>query len=771
MSQDKNTNIDICENYSDDEIAVTEVKTVPKPKPKAKKTTNTIKRKAPVSKTESENGLTDTSSVEENTNTKKYNGHETIMVLTDSKFDGAMQNSAPKECDEKKKPKKSTTNKLKPINESNVKPIKTSTFVNENDEQTKANENNEQTKTLPTKYDEVLEDARILQKKVDVSDSNEIVVYESTTLIEMILKTQEEYYLECAKYVKQQVINSENIKKLEENDDDDDGSDKKGIEPVLPRIKYADCIKYMKRCIMKIKNTQQYIVRTGHDNNFSTVSVWTIYETENEFYKSIFTVISNYSKTVHNHFMKYVDEYTITFDPSINTTLDRKNKIINCYTPPKFLHMIDNKKDDDIENHEFVKMFKKLTLLLANNDIEKQDIIIKFCAMIMQGKKNEIALTISCEQGAGKSTISKILDNLLGHNMTTVTTTDSLFKFNSLLKDRMFCYIDETSTENMAQQKVAGENLKSMISEEYFGYEAKGKDKVISKVYSSWIITSNNTIYFSYNGGRRYLDLNPSLEMKINACDSDETVKDKYTFWQRLNGTVKGNNKHVQTFNDDMTALTKYLVNIDVSNFDGECAVKKVMGKDTFRNSQNIKTVHEYLLKKYVLQNKSITEIISTVFAQNYIEWKQENNITSGANKPKDVYSDAMEVAGFKRLDKKTANKIYFGFDADEAGKYFIKNGVIDNDYKNNFVTIDDEDDSANIRKDTEYKKLEVDRLAKEKKQKANCISGVIAKNKVLAEKLRMETLLKKHYPDVYDNLCNALEKARNRDGSFIDIM
>ena len=49
MSQDKNTNIDICENYSDDEIAVTEVKTVPKPKPKAKKTVKTVPKPKPVS--------------------------------------------------------------------------------------------------------------------------------------------------------------------------------------------------------------------------------------------------------------------------------------------------------------------------------------------------------------------------------------------------------------------------------------------------------------------------------------------------------------------------------------------------------------------------------------------------------------------------------------------------------------------------------------------------------------------------------------------------
>ena len=479
-------------------------------------------------------------------------------------------------------------------------------------------------------------------KKIDISNDENCYIFKSEKVIELIEEAKEDYNKRMKKYLEKNMIHQ--FKKQLLDDHIAKGS------PV-PTIDYSKAMTYMLLRVMKIRNNNKYIIK-NHDGSYE------IYENKTKFEESITHKLAEHSRQFVSLFRKYIKEFIIDFNPESNIRIDRRKQIINMYEPAKYIN------SKVAPNNDFVELFQKLTMILANNNPQKASVIEKFCASIAQGKKNDIALCISGTQGTGKSSISKLMEHILGNGMTTIMNVNSLMRFNSLAKNKLFCYIDETSTEDIGQQKVASENLKSLISNDCFGFESKGKDVKMEKAYASWIISSNNPIYFDFNGGRRYLSLTPSEEMKIKVADKQEVKNEKKKYWARINGTNEG----------DMVAITQHLLGIDLSDFHGQIEVGNIVAEnDVHENQLNLKPVHQYLLNEYVL--KQISKVVDTKsFSDAFIAWKQKEGIKCGTEAIKLIYKDAMEVGVFYS-DKRTGNKKWLEINHEKIAAYLTENG------------------------------------------------------------------------------------------------
>lgn len=158
-----------------------------------------------------------------------------------------------------------------------------------------------------------------------------------------------------------------------------------------------------------------------------------------------------------------ITDYQVVFDPKLDTTFDRDNRIVNLYTPSKY---VKNAKPA-----EGTKVPPTIMKVLSHALGGKQEIIehyLNWLAVIVQHKQmTQTAWVLHGTQGTGKGLlVNKILRPLIGEDYVKVLQLSHLEEaFNPWLEKCILLAIDEASVEDAKKVGALMAKLKNWITE------------------------------------------------------------------------------------------------------------------------------------------------------------------------------------------------------------------------------------------------------------------------------------------------------------------
>jgi len=204
-------------------------------------------------------------------------------------------------------------------------------------------------------------------------------------------------------------------------------------------------------------------------------------------------------------------------------------------TPPNIFNLWTvfeaEKYTGSYETHRIgLELFLNHIYILCGNQKNVADYVIKWMAqMIQYPAVKTLCLTLISEQGAGKGTLMKLLEKILGIQKILETTNpnrDVWGQFNGQMSSAFLVILNELSKKDTIDSEG---KIKALITDGTISINNKGQNQTTIKSYHRFIITTNMSepVNTSYDD-RRNLIIRASDELKGNKSYFD-------TFYELLN--------------------------------------------------------------------------------------------------------------------------------------------------------------------------------------------------------------------------------------------
>lgn len=192
--------------------------------------------------------------------------------------------------------------------------------------------------------------------------------------------------------------------------------------------------------------------------------------------------------------------YPVLFDDYINM----------C---PSFLHTVKPYDSYDKKMKKRVNvMLSYVKEVLADNNEEVYDYLLKWTANMAKGKRNDSALYLKGIEGLGKSTFFEFLRTyVFGEDLCYQGGSRPLTsKFNGELSGKMLVVFEELESVSAGEWMRIGSILKRDITSPTIMIERKGETAVKEENIGNYVIISNHEAVQDENGRKYFvLDLNP----------------------------------------------------------------------------------------------------------------------------------------------------------------------------------------------------------------------------------------------------------------------
>ncbi len=180
-----------------------------------------------------------------------------------------------------------------------------------------------------------------------------------------------------------------------------------------------------------------------------------------------------------------------------------------------------------------------LIKVLCNHDMNAYEYVVDWIAQMFQSPavKTGTAICFKSKQGAGKGSLYKILENMMGSLCSeTADPLQTIFGTHGNLHiGKIFVAVDETGSGDTC--KVLGK-LKNIITSDKTTYNEKGLKQVVVSNFTRFMFTTNNSIPISLDGkdDRRYCIIECSSEL----CKLSEFWNDFYNEVVNDEGVIRG---------------------------------------------------------------------------------------------------------------------------------------------------------------------------------------------------------------------------------------
>jgi hypothetical protein len=306
--------------------------------------------------------------------------------------------------------------------------------------------------------------------------------------------------------------------------------------------------------------------------------------------------------TENNPGIRKYDDVEIYPDPSLCPP-----NIYNLWTPFYGEKLL---QDSNISvNQEYIDFFRNHLRILSGNDGNIQNYFEKWIAHCLQypEQKSTCPILIS-QQGAGKGTLNKTIQLLLGGNKYLETTNplrDIWGAFNSQMADSFFVNINEVGKKDMLDSMGL---LKALVTDPSLTINTKGLIQYKITSYHRFIFTTNNIdpIHIE-KGDRRFWIIR----------SSDELIGNKEYF-----------NKYNLLLKDKEFLKSIYFYFITMPNVDQfiklDLPITEYQSKIMESNISDV----EKWLRSYVLLFSTDTERIVLIkdLYQSFTQWSEEEN-------------------------------------------------------------------------------------------------------------------------------------------------
>lgn len=271
-------------------------------------------------------------------------------------------------------------------------------------------------------------------------------------------------------------------------------------------------------------------------------------------YRNVYCMVTNKKtdKSTSTKKVRFIDYWLD--DPKIRTyqAVDFLPPPLTCH--PGTYNLWKGFHASRLSVHEKVDLtqFHEHIALLCNKDPAMQDYFVKWLAHMFQrpGEINGISFVFISKQGSGKNVFFNKLAQIMGKNLyyeTPDPERDLFSRFSNGRKDKLLIDIDEANKKFSFDYC---EQLKNMITSEYFNYEQKGMDPLTLRNFARVVFTTNNSIPIKITSDtRRYV---------IAECCSEKIGDTDYF------------NTFIKYMDDPATqkAVYEYLMTVDISKVD-----------------------------------------------------------------------------------------------------------------------------------------------------------------------------------------------------------
>jgi len=317
-------------------------------------------------------------------------------------------------------------------------------------------------------------------------------------------------------------------------------------------------------------------------------------------------------------------------------------------------------------------------VLCRKNEIN-YEYLLKWMSKIISHPetKTGISLAITGEQGSGKTSLYKILREIMGNKYcyTTNKPQDIKKEFNGYLYNCLLCLFDESSFDKNDYHKV-----KQWTTEDIISIELKGQDQNVVRNFTTFMLATNERKFLPIeNNDRRWFVLESSNEEANAESERDYWIP----FWKtHLKNEIEG--------------FVDFLMSLDVEKLERPPITEAKREQQELAQSEIISWWYyfittddckESMIKKdtgYVLKCKTMLEIYN------------EENILKENDK---TFINEIKSIGVKTIKIKNAN--YFLIDNININNDLLKyngEGVSEGEGKNNSF---DENKKSNTTENT----------------------------------------------------------------------
>jgi len=231
------------------------------------------------------------------------------------------------------------------------------------------------------------------------------------------------------------------------------------------------------------------------------------------------------------------DVNEIIFDPS---TLEQKNNTFNTWSGFDY-----NENNEEVDYKKIEGFLFHIKDVLADGDDIQAEYILNWFAHIIQRpyKRTNTCLVFQSIEGVGKTIILDIIGKLLGskYYLSTNALESVLGHFTSSGANKLLINFNETNWGG--DHKMEGK-FKSLITDDMYKVELKGKDPYYINNLSNSVITSNKDWLVSMTKSDR--------RFNVMRCKNEKLSKDKY----------------LKIRDTDLQHLFNYFMNRNINNFD-----------------------------------------------------------------------------------------------------------------------------------------------------------------------------------------------------------
>lgn len=210
--------------------------------------------------------------------------------------------------------------------------------------------------------------------------------------------------------------------------------------------------------------------------------------------------------------VKRKDYYGVCFDPSNKASSD-------------FLNLWEGFNVEPLEGEDKIQKIKShLYHVICSGNADHYGYLLAWLAHMIQkpAEKSGVMVALrSDERGTGKSTLSVLVEKLLGEHAIRIQDSKHLLgSFNNHLANKLFVTIEEAFWSG--SDKDAGK-LRTMVTESTMTVEAKGRDAFeIDSFHRFLMCTNNEWSVPAHKDERRFfvLDVNPSKKSDTKYFDA-----------------------------------------------------------------------------------------------------------------------------------------------------------------------------------------------------------------------------------------------------------
>ena len=273
-------------------------------------------------------------------------------------------------------------------------------------------------------------------------------------------------------------------------------------------------------------------------------------------------------------------------------------------------HMHDYKpyEDFDDKSKEGVEAFLSyIKEILASNNQEQYEYLLKWFANMTKGNKNESILYLKGPQGIGKSTISLFMNSfVLGRDLSLEAGADVLTsQFNDVLGGKLFVYFEELEKQSKADWDAINTKLKRYTTSDVYMLNKKQEPSYQAANLNNYLLNSN---YDGFGGetGRRCFILDITSKKRNDL---------QYFGWLRK-----------LCFNNEVGhAFYCYLMEYNTEKFYSQDF--PITQNKLDAHAKRLGSIETFLKDEFVLKRLDINDIPVKEMFKHYTQYCAQNNI------------------------------------------------------------------------------------------------------------------------------------------------